>query len=238
MRFGLGAFLGLLIAFTVFSSSADAQHSLGADEKAARITLVQEFLREMEALYLLQETSKKEFAEDPSATGRLVTAIRTGTRTAFEMNDSINRLAMISVAGNWADFRDLLAKSHQRRVALLQEATEMSKVMLKGPQAGVDYGAMTARAPELTAEMENVDKTMITMAQPMFFALVDEDQLGVDGKLHHLVLTKAERTSMVWDIENSFGRSLDDNNASRIVSAAWVIKYGLTRPIYKAADEP
>jgi uncharacterized protein (DUF697 family) len=42
---------------------------------------------------------------------------------------------------------------------------------------------------------------------------------------------------MVQLIDKMFGSTLEDNNASRIVSAAWVIKYGLTRPNYKAADE-
>ena len=42
---------------------------------------------------------------------------------------------------------------------------------------------------------------------------------------------------MVQLIDKIFGPTLEDKNASRIVSSAWVIKYGLTRPHYKAADE-
>jgi hypothetical protein len=34
-----------------------------------------------------------------------------------------------------------------------------------------------------------------------------------------------------------FGATLEDKNASHIVSAAWAIKYGLTQTHYKAADE-
>jgi hypothetical protein len=59
------------------------------------------------------------------------------------------------------------------------------------------------------------------------------------GNLHHLILNKKDRAGMVHTIDIAFGRSLDDNkNSTSIVSAAWAIKYGLTRPIYKAADEP
>jgi hypothetical protein len=101
----------------------------------------------------------------------------------------------------------------------------------------VNYGKLTARAPELTAQVEEIDKSIFTMAQAMFFALVDDGRVGADGKLHHLILTKKDRTSMVQLIDKIFGPTLEDKNASRIVSSAWVIKYGLTGPNYKAADE-
>jgi hypothetical protein len=42
---------------------------------------------------------------------------------------------------------------------------------------------------------------------------------------------------MVQLIDKIFGPTLEDKNANYIVSSAWVIKYGLTRPNYKAADE-
>jgi hypothetical protein len=44
---------------------------------------------------------------------------------------------------------------------------------------------------------------------------------------------------MIHTIDIDFGPSLnDDKNATSIVNAAWAIEYGLTRPTYKAADEP
>jgi hypothetical protein len=113
----------------------------------------------------------------------------------------------------------------------------LSKTLLAGPEPDVNYGKLTARAPEITAQVEQIDKIIFTIAKAMFFALVDDARVGVDGKLHHLLLTKKDRTSMVQLIDKMFGPTLEDNNASRIVSAAWVIKYGLTRPNYKAADE-
>ncbi len=37
-----------------------------------------------------------------------MTAIRIGSRTLFEMNESIYRLNIIKVDGRWAEFRDML----------------------------------------------------------------------------------------------------------------------------------
>jgi hypothetical protein len=81
---------------------------------------------------------------------------------------------------------------------------------------------------------------MFKMSQPLFLALVDEGRVeAADGNLHHLILNKKDRADMVHTIDVGFGQSLlDDKNATSIVNAAWAIKYGLTRPNYKAADEP
>jgi gas vesicle protein len=232
--------IGLLLGAIVYGASCAALQSQplqGNAQKTARFALVQEFVRELEVLYRLEETAKKEFAEDSSTRGKLMTSIRVGSRTLDEMNDSINRLNMINVDAEWAKPRNLLKQLHQERIALVQEINEIGKMVLAGPEPGVNYGKLSARAPELTAQRERIDKLIFTMAQPMFFALVDDTRVGADGNLHHLILTKKDRTSMVQLIDKIFGPTLEDNNASHIVSSAWVIKYGLTRPHYKAADE-
>jgi hypothetical protein len=232
----IGLLLGV-IAYGASCASVQSQPSPGNAQKTARIALVQEFVGELEVLYRLQETAKKEFAEDSSGSGKLMTGIRVGTRTLFEMNDSINRLNMINVDAEWVKLRDMLKQLHQQRILLVQEMNQMSKMLLAGPEPGVNYGKLSARAPEITAQIEEIDKSFFTMAQAMFFALVDDARVGADGNLHHLILTKKDRTSMVQLIDKIFGPTLEDKNATRIVSAAWAIKYGLTRPHYKAADE-
>jgi hypothetical protein len=96
--------IGLLLGVIVYGAccaSGQSQPLPGNTQKTARIALAQEFVRELEVLYRLQETAKKEFAEDSSGSGRLMTGIRVGSRTLFEMNDSINRLSMIKVDARW-----------------------------------------------------------------------------------------------------------------------------------------
>ena len=66
----IGLLLGV-IAYAAPCASVQSQPSPGNAQKTARIALVQEFVRELEVLYRLQETAKKEFAEDSSANGKL-----------------------------------------------------------------------------------------------------------------------------------------------------------------------
>jgi hypothetical protein len=144
---------------------------------------------------------------------------------------------MINVDAKWVEIRDLLKRLHQERVALVQELTEMAKAFQSGPKPGVNYEEMSGRTLQITARMEELNKAMFTVAQDMFFALVDDARVGADGNLRHLLLTKKDRTSMVQLIDKTFGATLEDEKVSHIVSAAWAIKYGLTQTHYKAADE-
>src|SRR5712671_5477720 len=92
--------IGLLVGVIVYGASCASVQSQpvpGNAQKTARIALVQEFVRELEVLYRLQETAKKEFAEDSSGAGKLTTGIRVGTRTLFEMQESVSRLQMIGL---------------------------------------------------------------------------------------------------------------------------------------------
>ena len=66
----IGLLLGV-IAYAAPWASVQSQPSPGNAQKTARIAFVQEFVRELEVLYRLQETAKKEFAEDRSANGKL-----------------------------------------------------------------------------------------------------------------------------------------------------------------------
>src|SRR5260370_37326798 len=108
--------IGLLVGVIVYGASCASVQSQpvpGNAQKTARIALAQEFVRELEVLYRLQETAKKEFAEHSSGAGKLT------ADTLFEMNDSINRLSMINVDARWAEFRDALKKLHRKRIVLV-----------------------------------------------------------------------------------------------------------------------
>jgi len=71
--------IGLLVGAFVYAipcTSVQSQSSPGNAQKAARIAFAREFVRELEAIYRLQEAAKKEFTEDSSVSGKLTTDIR------------------------------------------------------------------------------------------------------------------------------------------------------------------
>ena len=185
----------------------------------------------------LQEMAKKELAEDKSTQGRLATAIRVGTRTVFEMNTSMRILDRIFPDGRWDDFRTALISIDTERSSLHKEMVDTSKKFLSGPETGINYGAFVARAPEITAQVEQLDQMIFKMSQAMFLGLLDEEKTDKDGNISHLIVTARERNEIIQGIDIHFGSRLEDKNATHIVLAAWAIKYGLTQSRYRSADE-
>jgi hypothetical protein len=112
--------------------------------------------------------------------------------------------------------------------------TNISTVFLSGPKPGVDYGAMTARMPQITAEMESIDKAIFNVSPAVVLCLVDE-RADSQGHLSHLIITKNQRKQMIDGIDRAFGPSLMAKDQNFTVSAAWLVKQGLLR--YKMADE-
>ena len=159
----IAVILVAILAFPITARTQDAascvQPSPRNAQKCARIALAQEFVRELE---ILQQAAKQELAEDSSGPGKLATSIKVRTRMLFEMNDSINRLSMINVDAKWVEFRDALKKLHHERIVLLHEMNQMSKTLLAGAEPDVNYGKLTAPAPEITAQVDQIDKIIFT----------------------------------------------------------------------------
>ena len=225
-----------VIALSLGVAIANAQNTANVAD-SSHIQFLKEFIRELEVLYRLQETAKKEFAEDGSANGKMMTSIRVGTRTVMEMITGIGMLNSISLDGQWNKFRTTLVEIDSNRASTIQEMNEIAKKMLRGPEPGVNYGALTARAPELTAIIEQLDKLMFDMSKVLSLSLIDNKRVDADGKLRHLLVSRQDRTDIIRYIDIAFGERLEDKNATYIVTAAWAIKLLLTNSEYKSADE-
>jgi len=227
--------VGLVVFLLLPAAHSQTAQSLGP--KAARIEFAKEFIRELEALYGLQETAKKEFAEDKSPNGQLATAIRAGTRTLFEMNKNAGILDRILLDSRYDKIRTTLIEINAERASLVQEIVDVAKKLSRAPEAGVDYGALNARAPELTAQVEQLDKMIFNLSQAVFLSLVDLGRTDKDGNASHLIITTKERDEIIKGIDASFPSTLENKNPTGIVSAVWVIKYGLSQSRYKSADD-
>jgi len=68
-QLGIGLLVGAIVCGGILRVTTIAALA-GNAEKAARIALAQEFVRGLEIIYRMQETAKKEFAEDSSGPGK------------------------------------------------------------------------------------------------------------------------------------------------------------------------
>ena len=109
--------------------------------------------------------------------------------------------------------------------------------MMSGPKPGVDYDALAAEAPKLTAEMEYID-TALFEASPLVFATLIDPVPDANNHMSKLIITNAERNKLIANINSEFGAKLDQKDQGHIIGAAWVLRAYLGKEKgYIASDE-
>lgn len=107
--------------------------------------------------------------------------------------------------------------------------------MLAGPKPNIDYAAISAELPKITAEIEYVDHSLF-QATPLIFATLIDSVPDAENHMSKLIITKAQRKKLVDDLNSYFGKKMDTDQQNWIVSSASVLKAYL-RKDYTASDE-
>jgi hypothetical protein len=204
-------------------------------DNANRIRFAQEFLREIEALYYIQQQLERDLVVDASAYRKLLTSIRISTRIVSELQLSITMLQPIALDQECSAFPQALQKLYGQKVDLHNELIKLYSILVSKEKPGVDYGSLGARVSQIMAELENIDLRLLSVAPAVALCLVDEKQ---DSQGHlRLIITKSERKKMTDRIDLSFGPRLrEKKDQSVTVGSAIVMRAALLK--YKASDEP
>ena len=129
-----------------------------------------------------------------------------------------------------------IAKFYDYKYKIWQEISDNCSTFLT-QKDGVDYQQLAANAPKLTAQLEYIDKS-IFQTIPLVFASLDDPREDREKHLSHIVITKAERDTLVKSINSYFGKKLVAADQNYTVSAASVLRSYLIEKGYKTADEP
>jgi hypothetical protein len=90
--------------------------------------------------------------------------------------------------------------------------------MISGPKPGVDYGAIAAQAPKLSATLDYVDHAIFE-ATPLVFGTLIDPVPDANNKMSKLIITSAERKKLIGDINSYFGTKLDQKDQPWLVTA-------------------
>jgi hypothetical protein len=219
------ALLSLLLASAAFSA-----------EDTPHFDVVSEYIRSLGTVHNIQLASKKEMAEDKdNLIGRLMSGIRSSTRMKLELSTSIGALERMTLKEPFETLIPTTIHWYQEKIKLHDETISIAKAFISGPKPGVDYSAMTARMPEITANIEFIDES-IFKSMVLVFALLIDMKPDEKGQMSHLNITKAQREKLINDINTSFSSSLNEKNKNWTVSSAALLKAYLQKD-YKCIDE-
>jgi hypothetical protein len=152
----------------------------------------------------------------------------------LELGADTGQIKDIKLSGDMAGTPQLIARAFEAKIDLYKQMGDICGMLIV-PHEGVDYGALAAGMPKITAQMEYIDKSIFE-ASPLVFALLISDTPDKDGHASRLIITKQERNDLVMLIDGSF-KDVDAKNSRDVVAAASVIKSYLTKKGYTPADE-
>ncbi len=175
-------------------------------------------------------------AETGTNQDKMASCIHNSTLQQLEFSGDANMIATFKLTGTSKDTPNLLLNYYVKKGELYSKIEKICQVFLEGPKPGVDYGRAATELPKLRAQMDYLDKNLLTMAVLVFSTLIRETP-DRQGHMSRLIITHKDRDELVNEIDARF-QNLDAKDANYTVSSAYILKYYLTKKGYKLADDP
>jgi hypothetical protein len=202
--------------------------------ETSRLAFVTEYIRELGVNEDMRALTAREIAEP---TDKNAAMIRGSTRIVLELTAQIGMLKGMNLNKPFDGLPRNIAEFYDQKIMVHNQMNAMATAFLSGPKPGVDYSAMMAEAPKLTAKLEYIDRALL-QATPLIFATLIDEKPDKDGHVSRLTITRAQRDGLVRSLQISFGKKLDLSDQNLTVASASVLRDYLSRKGYKCSDEP
>ena len=202
--------------------------------ETSRLAFVTEYVRELGVNEDMRALAAREIAEP---TDKNAAMIRGSTRIVLELTAQIGMLKGMNLNKPFDGLPRDIAEFYDQKIMVHNQMIAMATAFLSGPKPGVDYSAMMAEAPKLTAALEYIDRALF-QATPLIFATLVDEKPDKDGHVSRLTITRAQRDGLVRSLQISFGKKLDLSDQNFTVVSASVMRDYLSLKGYKCSDEP
>jgi hypothetical protein len=211
------------------------QPACAAPTENTHLAFVSEYVRELRVNEGNRELADKEINEKNA--DRLAAMIRGGTRIVLALRTHVSMLEGMRLREPFANLPGNVAEFYYQKIEAHEAMNQMAGALMSGAKPGIDYGALAADAPKLTAMIEHIDRALFE-ATPLIFATLIEQNPDKNNKMSRLNITKAQRDELVRSLQTSFGKKLAQKDQNFYVSSATVLRDYLSKKGYKGSDEP
>jgi hypothetical protein len=204
--------------------------------ETSHLKFVTEYIRELAAIEDLRASGEQELKKITRQEESFPISIHTSTLIRLELGSQIRMLKSMRLNAPFDEVIPNLVRFYEHKMELHQRLIDISKAFVAGPEEGVDYGKLAAEAPEIRAKNDYIDQALFESTPLIFATLIDPK---ADSKNHasHLIITKAERSKLIDDLNIRFGDKIDQKDQSYIVGSGSVLKTYLLKG-YKCSDDP
>lgn len=200
------------------------------------LAFVTEYIRELSAIENIRASAEREVEQETSEE-RLMSAIHSSALFKSELRSQVGTLKDMRLNG--PDFDQIiptLIRLYEIKFGYYQRIIDISSAFLAGPKRGVDYGKMLAEVPQIRAALEDIDRGLFDTWSPLIFMTLTDLKPDSQNRTSHLIITQAERTNLLDELDGRFGAKLDRKDQNYVVSAAKVLRDFLKD--HKCSDDP
>jgi hypothetical protein len=160
-------------------------------QETSNLAFVSEYIRELGKVERLRSLAMNELKDESN---RMASCIRSSTRFQLELRSQISMLRGMRLNPPFETLPGNIASFYERKIELYKRFADGCAAMMSGPKPGIDYAAIAAESPKLTAEMEYID-TALFDASPLVFATLIDPVPDANDHMSKLIITK-ERPSL------------------------------------------
>jgi len=202
------------------------------------LEFITEYIRQLGVNENMQARAEKDM-EDASNlaeadTDKTAAMIGSSTDSILALNAEIAALKQMKLEARFASVPETVATFYQQKIDIHKQIIDIGTAFVSGPKPNVDYNAMAAEVPQLTAMIEDIDRSLF-QATPAIFAMLIADK--PDGQMSRLGITRAERDTLLHILQFGFGAKMNITDQDYIVGSASMLRDYLSEQSYKCSDE-
>jgi hypothetical protein len=205
--------------------------------ETSHLVFVTEYIRELAALEKIRADAEEENKRDSQdGTLKFGDLIHTSTIFELELGSYVRTLRDMRLKEPFDEMIPGIITCYERKIQIWRRLGQIGGSFIGGPKEGIDYSELAAEVPKLRGELDFIDQTLFEASSLVFATLIDA-KADSKGHANHLIITKAEKATLVEKINVSFGAELDQKNQNYTVSAATVLRAYLNKD-FLCSDEP
>jgi hypothetical protein len=193
---------------------------------------VREYLREFSAIEHIRLAEELELQAPHQS--MLATCVESGNRFRLEISQQKERMRGMSLPPPSQTLPLRLAGLYDRKLGLYTEVITACTKLQAGTSTNVSPLEVMAAISRYNAKVDAIDKSLFETSTEAFTTLLSTTP-GPHNEPRRLRITRAEKQSLLRELQSEFGAELDDDQQTYLVNAATVIRDALRS--HRAADE-
>ncbi len=222
------------IVFVLLLVQALGGSAFAAPEKSNSHEFVTVFIRHIGEAESLRAQAEKDLAAAGKDKGTAI--LTSSTRLAAALHAQADSLDSFHLPPPMDGAPQKFAVLLHQKAGLYETYVAVAEALNGTPNPGTLYKELGDKSPDLRGMMEDADETLMK-ATPLVFATLVSTTPDSEGYVSRLTITRAQRASLIHDLDAAFGEKLVAKNQNHIVSAAAMLRGHLNRP-FKCSDEP